>query len=552
MVAEVVKIPSNCTGLRYAVETSLKTLPSAGSTTWTDLQPNTYNDFGSQVALVARSTINSGRMPQKGVVTDLDASGGFNQDLTFSNLTGLYEGLFFAAKRQKFTKVSDGTGSGGPSPVESIGASNDIVFDASVASSLRAGDLIFLTGFGTATNNGLKRVTSVTTDTATVSETLTAEATVPSGATVKHVGYQFATSDADIARSAGSLPQLTTTTKDMTDFGLLAGEWIFIGGDTSGSSGDQFTNAHNNGFAQLDSVPTANAMTFRKTSGGADGETEMATEASGASVTIRIFFADLVRNEKTKSLQVRTTYSLERQLGEPRPTGDAGDTQSELIQGAVFNECAFNISTADKVNLDLTFLAATKSNRDGSTSGQELLSTQGTISTPAAATAYNTSSDVSRVKLAEVKPTQGGTANLAAPSPLFDHTSDLTLTVNNNSTPNKAVGTFGAFDITEGEMNVTGSLTAFFADVLSVQAVQDNVDATLDFALVKSFGSGNEARRTGILIDIPLIALGNGRLEVASNEPITLPLDLTAAEDEDFDHMVMLHEFFYLPVAADT
>jgi hypothetical protein len=549
-MSEVQKIDSNVTGLRIAEESSLGVLP--GSPIWYDLEPNSYADFGGNLALVARNPINPSRQRKKGVITDLDASGGFNQDLTFSNLAFLFPGLFLSTKREKFNRTSDGTGAGGPSPIESIGASNDVVFGADESANVNVGDLLFFTGFGVDGNNGLKRVTAVLTDTVTVNETLTAEATVPAGATVLHVGFQFTAGDAEIANTSGSLPTLTATTKDLTDFGLIAGETIFIGGDDTGASGDAFNAAHNNGFSRVSETPVAGTITLDKTSGGADGETEMATEAGGTK-TIRVFFGSVLRNESAISSDFdRKSWTMERSLGIPNPQAAPSVVQSEVLKGAIVNEFALNIAQADKITTDWTFIGTDNEQRDGVTSGEERLSTTtGSVATIEAATAYNTSSDFSRIKLAEVRPTQTE-ANRAAPVPLFAYVTDITLNVSNNGTPNKAVGVLGGFDVTAGTFEVGGNITAYFADVAAVKAVRNNADITLDMAIVKDFGTGNENRKAGIFIDVPLIALGDGRANIAQDEAITLPLSTDAAEYEPFGHTLVYQEFEYLPSSADT
>lgn len=86
------KIDSNVTGLRYAVETALKTV--SGSAVWKQFEPNSYGDFGGQISTVARNPINPNRQRKKGVTVDLDSSGSFNQDLTFLNTAEVLQGFF--------------------------------------------------------------------------------------------------------------------------------------------------------------------------------------------------------------------------------------------------------------------------------------------------------------------------------------------------------------------------------------------------------------------------------------------------------------------------
>ena len=119
----------------------------------------------------------------------------------------------------------------------------------------------------------------------------------------------------------------------------------------------------------------------------------------------------------------------------------------------------------------------------------------------------------------------------------------MTLALSNNSVANKAVGTFGAFAITAGTFTVDAQITAYFADVAGPIAVDSNSDVTLEVAFAKTF----QGRKAGILFDIPLGALGDARLNVEQDAPITLPLQLAGAEFEEFGHSLVVIEFWYLP-----
>lgn len=506
-MATLNKQDSNSSGLRYARETSYGVLPTSPAPTWYPLEPNSYNDFGGQITTVARNPINDGRQRKKGVTTDLDASGGFESDLTYTNLQDLLQGFFFAALETKAEK-SCATISGSP-----------LAYQVTSGTDYAVNDLLFAKGFDADANNGLKVVTNAASG--SVRAAGLSAATSQSGI-VSKVGFAFSSGDANIDAS-GTLPQFKTTTKDLTTLNLIPGEWVYVGGD---AAGDKFATAANNGWARVKSVAT-NAITFDKTAG------TMVTDA-GTGKTIRLFFGRVLRN-RTGSNIARRSYQLERTLGAP---DDAlpSQIQSEYLVGAIPNEFELAINTADKVTATLGFVAKDNETRTGAVGVKS-----GTRPTLVDADAYNTSSDVKRIKMGIIDSTNENV------TPLFAYITDLTLNINNNLSPNKAVGVLGAFEVTAGTFEVTASMTAYFADVTATAAVRNNSDVTMDIMLVKA--------NSGIAIDIPLIALGDGRLNVEQDQPITLPLSADAGTgakiDSNMNHTLLMVFFDYLPDAAE-
>ncbi len=172
---EVNKIDSNVTGLRYAEEACIGLLNeetdpvTPGASVWNPLEPNSYSDFGGQNTLVARAPINPSRQRKKGVVVDLDASGGFNTDLTQTNVQDLLQGFFYADFRPKVEF-------GGAGEITNVDGTSEEYDAASGLDAFQVGSLVFGSGFDDADNNGLKRVVSASATNLGVAEDLVDDA----------------------------------------------------------------------------------------------------------------------------------------------------------------------------------------------------------------------------------------------------------------------------------------------------------------------------------------------------------------------------------------
>lgn len=502
------KIDSNITGLAFAEEECLKQLPT--TPVWYGLEPNSYSDFGGELSTVARAPIDPSRQNKKGTITDLDASGGFNSDFTKSNLTRLLQGFFFADAREP---SSTAPLNGAAATISGVVAADKTYTVSAGGASFVAGQLIFASGFANASNNGLKTVTASTATTVVVSETLVDE-TPSAGAKFERVGGQLLAGDVNLAVVDG-IPSLVSTTTDFTTFpGLFPGKWLFIGGD---AVANRFAN--NVGYARIKAI-TANALIF-------DDTTWTPVTESGAGKSVRFFAGVVIKNEKEAALIKRRSYNIERTLGE----GENG-TQCEYLEGAVANEFTLNIPQADKLNADLTFIACGNTHRSGDPGDEQKAGTR--VPAPGE-DAFNTSSDIYRIKMAVHD------AAASNPAALFGYVSEANVSINNNVSPNKAVGILGAFDTTAGNFEVAGSITAYFTTVAAVKAVRANADVGLSVI--------GAAKNAGFVFDIPLLGLGGGRLNVEKDAPITVPLEPAGAENEN-GYTMLYEAFSYLPNVA--
>lgn len=516
-MAAVSKIDSNVTELRYAEESTLKTLP--GTPTWVQLEPNSYDNFGGNITTVARTPITADRQRKKGVTTDLDAAGGFNVDLTQTNIQELMQGFFYADFIRKGEEVVTAVDEDSTNPDE---------FEVADTTGFQVDDIIQGSGFTNSGNNAVFDVTAVVSNTSVEVATgsLTAEGSPPSDAKIVVVGHHFQTGEVDIDASSQDLPRLTRASgaKDFTSWGIVPGEWIFIGGD---GSDEAFDTAANNGWKRVRAV-AATYIEFDKSANTMSDET-------GADEDIKIYFGRVLKNQTGSSI-TRRTYNLERKLGAPDDASPA-QIQSEYITGAVPSEFTLNLSTADKVTADLTFLGCDHETRDGATgvkSGNRPALTE--------ADPFNTSSDFSRIKLAAHSNTN------EAPTALFAFVEEATLTLNNNLAGNKAIGTLGNFDVSAGTFQIGGDMTAYFSDVAALSSIRSNTSLTMDMILYKD--------NTGIAIDIPLLTLSDGGADVEQDTPVKLGVTSDAVsgagEVSTMNHTLLMCFFDYLPALADT
>lgn len=504
-------IPSREAAATIAEEDSIGTLPV--TPVWNKLPVTSFGDFSAQVTKSEGNVFDPSRMPEKGATIDVDAPANVSIRFAHEALVELMQGFLFADLRKKdevsATAVVDST--------------TDSYTVASGGAAYTAGDLLFAQGFDDPANNGLKVVTGTPTGTSIpVSDTLVA-ATGQTG-TLRRVGVQFASGDAEID-ATGTWPALKTTTKDLTGLGLIAGEDIFIGGD---ATAEKFATAADNGFARIRSIAT-NAIELDKTQAAAVTDT-------GTGKTIRVFFAPrIIKNESDASLIKRRTYQIEQKLGAP-DASQLSQIQAKYAVGAVPGTLAINMPTAQEITADLGFTATTIETRDAATgvkSGTRPTGSQGEV--------YNTSGNVKGGRIAKVD-------DASVPTALMGIIREMTLNISNNLTGNKGHGFVGPFEVSEGNLAITGDITAFLVTLVGQKASIDNESWTAHRKLV--------AQNQGISIDLPLITLAASGTTIEQGQAITESFSFTAYRGNlvhpDLDHMILIGWWDYLPDAAEA
>jgi len=521
-------ILSNQTGLTVAEELSPKVLPL--NPVWRELEPNT-EDMGASYSQVARSPINSSRQRRKGAVTDLDSQASLQVDLTTDPVVrDLLQGYVFADIENK--GVSENV-LGSTQRQHAIDSSTDVVTASgdtpSLSDDFSQGDLVLVSGSFSEANNGLFKVDSGATATTlsliaadgTDGSVNTVDELATSEITLVKVGAQGGSGAIEVS-ATGGFPQLTSLSFDFTTLGLVPGEWIYVGGDELST---KFATAANNGFARVRSV-TSNVITVDKTS-------DTWVTDNGATKLISLFIGRRLRN-RTGSAIKRRSYQFERSLGAPN-SASPGQVQYEYVTGAAPSIAKIDLSTADKVMVDLEYIGLGYETLDAATGKKS-----GTRPTLESGDAYNASNHVKRTSL---RLASGQNPNNTDE---FTYAADLEFSINNNVSPLKAIGTLGGFDTNAGELTVDASLTAFFADIVVMSRIANNDDMTLDTILVQE--------NKGVAIDLPLVTLGSDNPQISANEAVTLPLTITAvsgnAISSTLDHTIMFNFFDYLPTAA--
>jgi hypothetical protein len=500
------RVLTNNVGLSYVAETALGTADTSG---WKQLEPNDISAFGAEITTVARSPISQNRQRRKGTVTDLDSSVEFEVDLTMSSFRDFIEGFVFAVGVNSDVVQLAATGA------ETTGDTYTglTALTAGQANKFEDGTLIWASGFSNSANNGLKQVDADIATSATaisVAENLVDE----SGATgrVSFAGLRIASGDSptwdwDGTAKLATLANTGTGTLAAA-LGLTVGQMVHIGSVASlgGAIQNAFQNSAANdmyGYARVVSI-AADAIVFDKV----DARLQF-DDSTAPATAVDVLFGEFVRNVPVSNASyLERSFHFEAampNLGD----GTAGNTDDayQYAKGNLCNEASFELPLTNKATVSFGFIGTdtdnpTTSRKTGASSAEA----------PTQTAALNTSSDIARLRIQEVDE-DGITTDFKS----------LTLTLGNNVSPDKVLGTLGAAYMNTGNFEVGLEAELLFTNPLVVNKIRDNETVTMDFVVKNDDGV--------IAIDIPSMTLGGGSRSFPVNESVLISVTGEAFAD---------------------
>lgn len=497
------RVLTNNISLAYSVEAIFGVLNPGGE--WKLLEPNDISTFGATITTVARNPISRTRQRRKGTVTDLDSAAEFEHDLTKEVFIDFAEGFVFA----NFQGVQLSR----PTAVTAT------AFTVPVGPALVVDDLVYAVGFPDVANNGLHVVNGVpTTTSVTVSTSLTVDAAVPAeqNATLEVCGRRGTVSDLDLDVT-GTVGTLTSAAaEDFTTWGLELGQLIHIGGLLLAN---QFDSAGSGmaGYMRLTSISTLVLI-------GDKVSSTLVTDA-GVGDTVDILFGRFLKNVATDDAEfIERSYQFEAAL----PNLGAGATDMyEYSLGNLANSMALALPLADKASVTFGFIG-TDTNVPVASGSRASGAATPTVTRQSSA--FNTSADILRLRILQLDETG-----------LTTCFKDVTLTLLNNVSPEKCLGTLGALFMNTGNFEVSLEGQILFTDVAVASAVRDNETVTMDILLRNDNGA--------IGIDIPAMTLGDGSKEFPVNESVLMNLSGEAFGDPVLDTSIGISLFPVVPSA---
>lgn len=524
------RVLTNSTGLRMAYEASTGVLP--GSPVWYVVEFDTIGNYGATITTVPRRPISQDRGRKKGTPTDQESAAEFETDLTVSAFALFAEGFFFAEYANlEFVLQNAGappTVTGGSPTGYTISAASALLAGKVVWVSGGAITLVYAKGYAVAANNGIKVLTAdlaASGTTITVSG-LATEASPPANASLQVCGVRTDDVTVTVALDGTGTLVSAADVANWATLGLRAGMTIHIGGANSSlvltnSATIAATTVY--GYARVVSI-SGTTLTFDKADanlllGGAG--------SSSGSQTIDFLFGRFVRDVAVTANADDTRY-LERthqfELSFPG-LGTAGATEYEYAVGNFGNSLAFNLPLTNKATMSLGFIG---------TSSDTITATRktgaSTATNPLRNTAFSTSIDIVSLTTDVVS----SVSDVCFKS--------ITLSMLNNVSPEKCLGTQGARFVNAGlfEFNLEGQM--LFTNKAIVNAIRNNTSVTFNAVLRNQDGA--------IALDIPEMTLSGGAREYPVDQSVLVNITGGSVTNSTYGYNASASILAVVPTAA--
>lgn len=390
----------------------------------------TQESFKYAVSYTKSEEIRSDRMTPDTIQVGARANGGFGIELSYGAFDAEIEGLFLST----WAEIARITNSAADTEITQVTDSTDTFAVASGGASFKAGHLVRTSGFTNAANNSLFKVSSSTGTTVVMAgtPTLTDEAAPPLGAQLKVVGFEGASGDIT-ATATG----LGSTALNFTTLGLAVGQWVKIGGSTTGK---KFATAALNSFARITAI-AATALTLDNLPTGW-------TTDAGTGKTIQVWVGDYIRPGST-----RKSFAYEKVVT------SMVTPSYRKFRGMMVSSLNLTIEAGAIVTGAFEFIGK-----------DEVLSASSMDASPDAAAqndVMNAVSDVARIS-------EGG-AVVSANNPI----KRFGITISNNLREQMAVGTLGLVGVGIGSFDVSGEIQTYFGDSTLYQKYVDGTASSI-------------------------------------------------------------------------
>lgn len=519
------RVLTNNISLAYTIETAL----GVAGTVWFLLEPEAINSFGASISTVAREPISRNRQRRKGTTVDLDSGAEFDHDLTISAFLDFIEGFCFVTGVNFDMDIAalsaETTGDSYETAALTAAQADKLEFAVG-----QYATLIFGRGFTNAANNGLKQVDADIASSATaisVAENLVDEAAPPATAQVELAGLRSLAAAADFTWDwdAGAKTGTLISAADITvfaQFGMTVGQKIHIGSpDGSGGVTNAFENSSANDMFGEARIKSIDAVAGQIVCDKVDAALQF-DDLTAPTTAVDVLFGKFVRNVSTTSAEF-----LERsfQFEIEDPGLDGGNSEFEYSKGNFCNTAAFSLPLTDKAGIAFGFIGT---DTDSPVVAGSRKSGASAATDPLETAAFNTTADIARLRIEDVDET-GLTTDFKS----------LTITLDNQVSPEKVLGTLGAKFINTGNFLVNIEAQLIFTEGLVINRIRDNTTVSMDFTIKNDDGA--------IAVDIPSMTLGGGDREYPVNESVLINLTGEAFQDPTLDTSIGFSIFPVLP-----